>query len=111
MRLNKEEIAAIKKAVAKNFGPSARVYLFGSRTDNAKRGGDIDLLVEHDPSLEGTDLITKKLTTMSDIQFSIGDQKIDIVTSPFRKTDADGYDGTLQTPLIVENARKEGIRL
>ena len=41
MRLNEKEITAIKKAVQKNFGKDTSVYLFGSRTDDAKRGGDI----------------------------------------------------------------------
>lgn len=44
--MNPTEIAFIKATVAEHFGADARVRLFGSRVDNAKRGGDVDLYVE-----------------------------------------------------------------
>ena len=46
MRLTPEQVTIIKKAGAETFGDSARVWLFGSRVDDHKRGGDIDLLIE-----------------------------------------------------------------
>lgn len=44
MRITEREAIVIKEAVLQR-DPVARVYLFGSRTDDAKRGGDIDILV------------------------------------------------------------------
>jgi predicted nucleotidyltransferase len=44
MRLSDAERGAIRRAIA-DFDPEAMVYLFGSRTDDTKRGGDIDLLI------------------------------------------------------------------
>ena len=47
MRLSKSELDAIKKSfeeVESNFIRKGELYLFGSRTDLTKRGGDIDLL-------------------------------------------------------------------
>jgi len=47
MRLNKTELEAIKKsfvAVSDANKVSGEVFLFGSRTDDKKFGGDIDLL-------------------------------------------------------------------
>ena len=49
MRLKAEEVAAIKEAARVAFGENAVVRLFGSRTDDTERGGDIDLHVEIDP--------------------------------------------------------------
>ena len=52
----------------------AKIYLFGSRADDSKKGGDIDLLI-----------ISQKLTRKNIRQIrrniidKIGDQKIDIV--------------------------------
>lgn len=44
MRLSKEEINNLKTSVF-SFDKEAKLYLFGSRTDDQKRGGDIDLLI------------------------------------------------------------------
>lgn len=46
MRLKAEEVAAIKRATREVFGEAAVVRLFGSRLDDARRGGDIDLHVQ-----------------------------------------------------------------
>jgi len=44
LRLSEKEIKLIKYKVKSIFG-EAVVYLFGSRLDDSKRGGDIDLYV------------------------------------------------------------------
>ena len=84
MRLSKEEVENIKSSVT-SVDPNAKTYLFGSRTDVSKRGGDIDLLI-----ISGK--ITKK--ELSKIRWDFfeefGEQKIDIVID----------DGTGQTPFV-----------
>ena len=44
MRLADNEQSAIREAICK-VDSEAAVYLFGSRVDDAAKGGDIDLLV------------------------------------------------------------------
>ena len=46
MRLTPAQIADIKSTTAAVLGESARVILFGSRVDDQKKGGDVDLYVE-----------------------------------------------------------------
>jgi len=46
MRLTAAHIEAIRKAARQNFGADASVWLFGSRVDDTRRGGDVDLYVE-----------------------------------------------------------------
>src|SRR5258706_13936121 len=47
MRLGADAVAIITRE-ARQLDPSSEIYLFGSRTDDAARGGDIDLLVVSD---------------------------------------------------------------
>ena len=44
MRLASDEIASIKTNINKYF-QEPTIYLFGSRTNDTKKGGDIDLFV------------------------------------------------------------------
>lgn len=46
MRLTEAQCKLIKFTVADVIGEESRVWLFGSRVDDTKRGGDIDLLIE-----------------------------------------------------------------
>ena len=51
MRLDDKTRNIIKSEVAMAFGDQAVVRLFGSRVDDAQRGGDIDLLIEPNQTL------------------------------------------------------------
>lgn len=46
MHISTHDRLAIRRATAEVAGADARVFLFGSRTRDDLRGGDIDLLVE-----------------------------------------------------------------
>jgi len=46
MRLSTTQQQYILQATRQNFGADAKVWLFGSRVDDARRGGDVDLYVE-----------------------------------------------------------------
>lgn len=47
MRLSAKEISAIKNNIL-NFDQQAKIYLFGSRTNDKAKGGDIDVLIISD---------------------------------------------------------------
>jgi predicted nucleotidyltransferase len=83
MRLSSKKREIIEKAAIEHFGKDVRVYLFGSRTQPAQKGGDIDLFLESVP--EELLTIKNKITFIVDLKKALGDQKIDVVfkTSAF----------------------------
>jgi len=44
MRLNPYEIETIRRYIEEHFG-KARIFIFGSRLDETRRGGDVDIFV------------------------------------------------------------------
>jgi predicted nucleotidyltransferase len=77
MRLTENEIESIVSLANRCFGEDVQVFLFGSRTDNKKRGGDIDLFVRNSEGKQLT--IRAKVRFISDLIVQIGEQKIDVV--------------------------------
>ena len=73
MRLTKSEISAIKNIIL-TVDPQAEVYLYGSRVDDTKRGGDIDLLV-----MSRTIDFNKKITISSQLFNALDEQKVDLL--------------------------------
>lgn len=53
-----------------------RVFLFGSRVDDNKRGGDIDLLLRPRHSDQ---MLTRKLHLLRLLERQLGERRIDIV--------------------------------
>ena len=77
MRLSEFEIETIKSLAKLHFGSNVQVFLFGSRTKNQLRGGDIDLFIRKQ---EGEPLkIRTKIDFITDLILRIGEQKIDVV--------------------------------
>jgi predicted nucleotidyltransferase len=78
MRLLQSEVDAIKSTFLALFH-SGKIYLFGSRVDDSKRGGDIDLFLELDDNLSVEELTNLKTKFKLMLYDSLGEQKIDIV--------------------------------
>ena len=95
MRITEHEKNAIVEAV-KTVDPDAKVWLFGSRVDDTKKGGDIDIAIFSDKINKD---IMQKIKINRFICDKIGDQKIDIVTT------SDGKEA------IARLAIAEGIQL
>ena len=77
MRLNSEQIQAIRLATQRILGPDARVSLFGSRALDDRKGGDIDLLFETDQALDNR---AKTICRLSGaLTMALGDRKIDVI--------------------------------
>jgi len=76
VRLTDDQIHTLIEETQSCFGKTAQIWIFGSRTDDSKKGGDIDLYIETDLS-EG--LVAAKLKFRSLIWPQFGEQKIDIL--------------------------------
>lgn len=93
MRLANEEQSAIRDTI-RHVDADAMIYLFGSRTDDAAKGGDIDLLV-----LSKKINLMTKLDILAKLHQRLGERKIDIAIYP---------DATRPFPRLI---MQEGVRL
>ena len=76
MRLSAQSQAIIHQAVLQRFGDRAQVRLFGSRLDDAVKGGDIDL---HIRLLEGVDNPLWEASLLSaQLQRKLDGRKVDV---------------------------------
>ncbi len=95
MRLTPAQQSVIHQATLLNFGEDAKVWLFGSRVDDSRRGGDVDLYIE-----------TKHITTIiSSLRCKIAiedaiDLHVDLIVNDQAKNQP-----------IYQIAKKHGIQL
>ena len=99
MRLSPEQIHIIKQTAQRVLGHSARVILFGSRVDDSKRGGDIDLLFETDqPVANRADVLDAIYVGLIR---QLGDRKIDLLLK----------DPSTPSSPVLEIAQQTGVPL
>ena len=101
MRLIPEEINAIRQLAHRYFGVAARIWLFGSRVDDERRGGDIDLFIETDINAPEK-IVQSELTFLADLKEKIGEQKIDLLID---------FPGRKYRPEIFKIAKESGVRI
>ena len=96
MRLKPHDISVIKSILLENIA-DAKIFLFGSRIDDSKRGGDIDLFIQ-----TGIDITLKdELKILALMEMRGIRRKIDlIIQTPFK-----------QHQNIFDTAKSRGILL
>jgi len=103
IRLSARERAGIRRAAATACRETSaawkRIILFGSRTDPARRGGDIDLLVEIAPE-PPVDTYRLKQRLRLALEDELGSQRFDLVLDDGTK--AGGF---------ADLARSQGVEL
>lgn len=75
MRITEEEKKVFLETV-KELDPDAKVFLFGSRTDDSKKGGDIDLLVQSEKIG-----LSQEIKIQREFFLKLEEQKIDLVVT------------------------------
>lgn len=75
MRLSQNKIDYLKKLSLEIFN-SRNIYLFGSRTDDNLKGGDIDIYIQ---SNNKKDILKSKITFLREFEKYCGEQKVDLL--------------------------------
>lgn len=97
MRISDAMAQSIVELARKHIAVNARVWLFGSRACDHKKGGDIDLYIEAD-NIGNT--LERKINFRLAFEDRWGEQKVDVLV----------HDTRHETLAIHEIAR-EGVRL
>jgi predicted nucleotidyltransferase len=86
MRLTEQETQAIRAVARRRFGEKAVVRLFGSRVDDARSGGDIDIHITTDRQEDAS--LKHEVEFLADLEELIGERKVDLVVrGPEREPD------------------------
>jgi predicted nucleotidyltransferase len=100
MRLSTQEKNRICTSLDKNLMDiSFKIFLFGSRTDDKKKGGDIDLLLQVSPK-DFQSTVNKKYQLRFDLEEVLGDQRVDLTISTDEKMGVDPFLISIQPDLI-----------
>lgn len=95
MRLTAAEVLAIQKTSRRIWGETVSVWLFGSRVDDSKCGGDIDLLVLAANEDERIAFLKSEMDFLIELKSLIGEQKIDVVFATTQSLEQDAFLRTL----------------
>ncbi len=103
MRVTPDQLKVFDVFAHRFFGEDAVLWLFGSRVDDKKKGGDYDFLVETALS-DADEIIERKIALLAELQSTaqFEDEKIDIVVK--RRV------SSFEMP-IYQVARREGVRI
>ena len=96
MRLDQRTRDEIREAAKRFFG--ADVFLFGSRADDTRRGGDIDLYIES--ALSPEEAMRARMAMLAHLYRRIGERRIDLVLNTGQSDAA-----------IFRAAKREGLKL
>ena len=75
IRLKKNQIDTIKQ-LSKNIFNSSEVWIFGSRADETKKGGDIDIYLK---TKKKENLLKSKIIFLREFTKLYGEQKVDLL--------------------------------
>ncbi len=89
MRISNSEVLKIKKILNQFISDlDYKIYLFGSRADDSKKGGDIDLLL-FIKSNDFEKVYEKKPLLKFELETILGDQRVDLTLTTQEKKQED----------------------
>ena len=96
IRLNQEQINYIKELSLKLLN-TLDIWIFGSRTDLSKKGGDIDIYIK---TSKKDNILKSKIAFLREFDKKFGEQKVDLL-----------IDNNTVNNEIFAIAQKEGVKL
>jgi len=100
LRLSVNQIQKIKNTAIRVFGIGTKVFLFGSRIDDQKKGGDIDLYIKPVQDFDEKTVFEYKIRFLSQVKKLIGDRKIDVIVK-HRYSNYNFIEDIQQTSLLL----------
>ena len=106
MRLEAHRLNGIITACAETLGPTVwtsgevALYLHGSRADDSKRGGDIDLLLVGSHALLDT-LKQKRRALLVAMEKHIGECRIDLLIAPQQSEEQSDFVKTILAGAVI----------
>jgi predicted nucleotidyltransferase len=96
MRLSNQDVTTIKNTIG-SLVDNPKIILFGSRVDDSKKGGDIDLLIESACEID----LQTQIKILAKLELAGIERKVDLLVS------------TPQTPMldIYKTAKEKGVLL
>jgi predicted nucleotidyltransferase len=81
MRISQNEITKIKNVLNEfKLLPSCKIFLFGSRLYDYKKGGDIDLVLLC-PESSYINILDIKFRIKSELEFALDEQRVDLTVT------------------------------
>ena len=102
MRLSQGEVEGITRAFSGFAMKGCSLYLYGSRTDDSLKGGDVDLHFEV-PQHKLSDAKDQYLDFLVEMKRNIGDQKIDLLISSPEINDDDFLNQIRQKQILIKS--------
>lgn len=106
VRLTGVDLSDIRWACDQTLPQGARLLLFGSRLDDTRLGGDIDLLVKLPQAMAPSEMVDRRTRLAARLYRRLGEQRIDILMTVDPQVDG----GTDDRP-VVQEARRRGVEL
>jgi predicted nucleotidyltransferase len=102
MRLTeKDKLGLIEAIEQKSLIKVGELRLYGSRVDDSKKGGDIDLLLIVPNKEFKQSLVENKHKILAHIKRNIGDRKIDLLVCEAEAVELDPFVGLIYPTSVV----------
>lgn len=100
MRLTTKEVNSLKSVLAEALHDvKYQVFLFGSRTDDLKKGGDIDLLLKISED-DFSKVYQMKSALRFELENAVGDQRVDLTLATSVRIEKDVFLQSIAADLV-----------